>query len=93
LPTKLESLETFSSAAIRMPFFILALFVLAVILSAAKDPGTISSTDTARTFQPKNRMPENRMPHPRDGLIVAKVGLVCASKRPHSHKTHPNTSR
>jgi len=30
----------------------LSLFVLAVILSAAKDPGTLHTTHTARTFQP-----------------------------------------
>jgi hypothetical protein len=34
----------------------LPLFVFAVILSAAKDPGTVHLTNTARTFPPKNRI-------------------------------------
>jgi hypothetical protein len=34
-------------------FLPLLLLVSAVILSAAKDPGTLSTTDTARTLQPR----------------------------------------
>jgi hypothetical protein len=35
----------------------------------SKDPDTICTTQTPRTFQPRSRVP-----HLRDGFIVAKVG-------------------
>jgi hypothetical protein len=48
----------------------LPLFVLAVILSAAKDPNTVPTIHTARTFSTWNRVP-----HLRRSLIAPKVGI------------------
>jgi hypothetical protein len=45
-------------------FLSLPLSVLAVILSAAKDPGTLRTTHTARTFQPETRLQDPPIPVP-----------------------------
>ncbi|WP_221312758.1 hypothetical protein [Granulicella aggregans] len=39
-------------------FLLLLLFVLAVILSEAKDPPSAHTTATVRTFQPANESPQ-----------------------------------
>jgi len=48
----------------------LPLFVFAVILSAAKDPGTLRTAHTARTFPPSSPQP---LPNAESAAIVGAV--------------------